>query len=130
MRYLLSFSLCFFTIFAMDNTDVWPKPVEFSYGDQIVYLPATQFSFTTYDASKDNAPVEVDTLTKAYSRYNDIIYDGHYHTQQTSSSLPHFSASVDVFVDDLDESYPQLDTNESYSVNIPSEDNGSESKTR
>lgn len=124
MRYLLSFSLCFFTIFAMDNTDIWPKPVEFSYGDQIVYLPAKQFSFTTYDASKDNAPVEVDTLTKAYSRYNDIIYDGHYHTQQTSSSLPHFSASVDVFVDDLDESYPQLDTNESYSVNIPSEDNG------
>ena len=128
--FLFIFLLIFFCFeekaCASTSANIWPMPVELSTGANTLYLPTTQFNFTTFDASNEKKQVDIDTLNQAYVRYNEIIFNAHYHTEEDdnpASSL-HFSASVEVFVDNVSEEYPQIDTDESYSLNIPSEDNG------
>lgn len=65
----------------------------------------SQFDFQTLATTSVPA-----TLSQAYARYNELIF--------THTTAPEQSTVVTVQVDDLSEDYPQLETDESYSLDI------------
>jgi hexosaminidase len=91
---LLSYSYCL-------------QPSQFTFGSSTTAV--TKFAF--------DSP-RLKTLTKAFDRYNDLIFT---HKTSSSSELStnHTSTVVSVSVTNLSEDYPQIDTDESYTLKVP-----------
>ena len=105
MRFLISTLVCLAPATAVP---FWPLPSSHSQGSSVVaVVPGVDFF------PKDSC----DTLTQAYRRYSDLTFP---HPAGTVSSEGAVT-SLDVMVDDDDESYPQLGTDESYSLTVPAE---------
>jgi hexosaminidase len=114
---LLALSDAFELNLSEPATSVWPMPSSLSMGDLAVYLPSSGFFFQTID-EKSGTEVDSPTLELAYERYNKLIFS-EYYSNQTSVS-PTLSPKIDVLVSDTSEIYPQLETDESYELTIPS----------
>lgn len=96
-------------------TGIWPKPNSVQNGD--LSTAVKSFQFISEDCS-------VSTLTKAYERYNNLIFE-----HSTKGNSPEAINNVLVSVKDCSEDYPQLNTDESYTLDIPaSVGNGTELK--
>jgi len=100
------------------ESSVWPKPAVFSKGASVV--PVATFEFKTLGLSESDSTVPI-TLSAAYSRYNSMIFN---HKSKTGDDNIARVAKVNVAVDDYSEAYPQLETDESYTLDIPAESTG------
>jgi len=103
-------------IVAADYTQptVWPQPKSFSKGN--FKSRALPFKFTTKTTDKD-----VKTLTDAYKRTNDLIFTHKldHDAGLVEGKFQKFLTTVEVTVADPSEEYPQMDTDESYTLIIP-----------
>lgn len=117
---LLALSDAFEVNLSEPATSVWPMPSSLSMGDLTIYLPPSGFFFQTID-EKSGTEVDSYTLELAYERYNKLMFS-EYYSNQTSVS-PTLSPKIDVLVSDTSESYPQLETDESYELTVPSSAN-------
>ena len=84
---------------------IWPQPNVFKYGERSSSV-SSSLSFKTVNG-------DVTTLEKAYQRYSNNMFK---HSVNTDSNAN--IKEVLVHVTDNDESYPQLDTDESYELII------------
>jgi hexosaminidase len=82
---------------------VWPMPQNFTNGTNYVTV-SSQLKFTSTKTSA--------TLTSAFERYQSMIFA---HASDTSDSA---MVGIDVDVTAVDESHPQIDTDESYTLTI------------
>ena len=96
------------------ESSIWPKPSVFTKGDKVVQV--SSFNFKTLGI---NSAIPK-TLSEAYSRYNSLIFN---HKAKEGDSISRI-ATVNVAVDDYSETYPQLETDESYTLDIPSDATG------
>ena len=110
-----------YEVFPDPATSVWPMPSSMTAGSNVVYMPYDGFFFQTVDR-KSGGEVQSYTLQQAYERYNNLIFAEHYSNETLVG--PALSAKVTVIVDDTSEAYPQLETDESYEIYIPSSSNG------
>jgi hexosaminidase len=98
---------------------LWPEPQSISSGSAVVVLDPT-FNFFVEDSTSDTV-----TLRYAFLRYKSITFP---HTFSNSSSATSSNCKLTglVFgVTSNDESHPQLDTDESYSLQVPECGSGS-----
>ena len=105
---------------ALIQPSIWPMPKTVTY-EEGSYSISNKISYEVYTNDNTNT-IEIPTLTKAFTRYHDLIFQ---HTIRTSDvdttttkkkqcSFDH----VSVKVQDASEVYPQLDTDESYSIDF------------
>lgn len=93
---------------------IWPEPKQSSFGAARVELAPSKFVFRLASGSSP-------TLDTAFKRYQGLLFP---HTLSSSAgSKGNQSAAVqigalDVIVEAIDESHPQLDTDESYKLSI------------
>lgn len=88
---------------------VWPLPAQITNGSDTLAI-ASSFKFIHTGASP--SPI----LDAAFERYSALIFS--HATGSISSSAPRAISSLIVSVASLDESHPQLGTDESYTLNI------------
>jgi len=91
------------------------QPASFEIGENITIV--SKFTFSTSHAADSGAIKTPATLTSSYHRYNKLIFD-HDHTRPSQSK-----SKVVVTVNDLSEGYPDLETDESYSLVVGFGDN-------
>jgi hypothetical protein len=111
---------CFLLIFSasVEATTVWPLPADMKLtpGKHISVLPSPGFFSLAFNQT--SAKIDVPkTLAAAFDRYLDLTFP-HVVTKATvGDGDPRFAVtSMQVKVADLDESHPQLSTDESYDV--------------
>jgi hexosaminidase len=94
-----------------DGPMVWPLPSRFTMGKTTMSLmPKDGFFSVSGGTSK--------LLNAAFKRYDSLAFP--HAVDGASSKLPHAKLTgLQLEVDDLDESHPQLDTDESYSLTVP-----------
>ena len=95
---------------------VWPMPSEMSIGGVSIFVSKGLVINT-------NNGVRIETLESAYERYRGLIFN-HVFSDENVSPL---ASGMTVTVKDISEEYPQLDTDESYHLDIS--DNGTISMT-
>ena len=86
---------------------VWPMPAETSFGKSSVFV-SKSLIFSTNDGA------DVKTLNDAYARYHELVFT---HEFSAESGSP-MASNVVVTVKDISEEYPQLDSDESYSLTV------------
>lgn len=89
-----------------DFPPIWPMPKTYTNGTTKVTI-SSAFNFTS--------STTVATLSTAFSRYTELIFL--HETQAVGATL----SGLDVSCDSYDESHPQLETDESYTITIPSD---------
>ena len=90
---------------------IWPHPSEFKYGNTIrIVSSSLHFIATDGTINHDGS----NTLNQAFQRYHNIIFK-HNNNDHNDNNVIN---KVIVNVDSLVEFYPQLDTDESYTLNI------------
>jgi hypothetical protein len=89
------------------SPSIWPMPMKFSYGN-ISYPISSSVQFQLTDAS-----IPISTLTNAFLRYQQLIF-----VEIAEEQNQEMIQLITVHVDNLSEEYPQLDTDESYSLSI------------
>jgi hexosaminidase len=100
-------------LFGVSQATLWPKPQTFTNGSTSAYVVPNPGSFFVMKNTQES-----DTLTQAFDRYDQLTFP--HPATDTDDSSP--ITSLIVSVDDIDEvTYPQLDTDESYTLNIPAE---------
>lgn len=88
---------------------IWPLPKKYSNGTSSASVSKT-FKFSSGKATS--------TLTNAFTRYTKLIFVHDIKkSAMTGTELP----GLDVSCDSYDESHPQLETDESYTLTIPSD---------
>jgi hypothetical protein len=96
--------------FGADNfivSSIWPMPVEMSLGQSTIYV-SQNVKFIT------NNDLDVKTLNDAYERYKSIMFT---HAYAGGKDTP-LASEVMITVKDTSEAYPQLETDESYTLDI------------
>lgn len=100
-------------VYVSSSSSIWPLPNEFTSGDKDVTISPHLFVKSC----------KCKTLQYNFNRYHELIF-----THTTSNSNGNSSSSsydkdtINVIVDDLSEAYPQLDTDESYTITISADD--------
>jgi hexosaminidase len=96
---------------------IWPLPNVFevtSQGTTRNIAPLLKYS----TLNSENKEIEINTLTRLYSRYNNLIFSrATDHNGRNKDAI----YSVKVVVVDTSEDYPKFDTDESYSIAIDTE---------
>lgn len=96
-----------------DFPTIWPIPQTFKNGTATVQLSSEkQFSFVLTTGTSE-------ILQEAFERYHDLTFP--HVAGNSDNSNATLLSSLKVTVDNLDESYPQLETDESYTLQIPSD---------
>jgi hexosaminidase len=111
------FAFSFETASTESSSLIWPMPSSLDMGQTLIYMPSVGFTFETYD-EKSGKEIQSATLTQAYDRYNKLIFSEHY--SNSSAISPVLTSTLVVVVEDTSEAYPQLETDESYELKIPS----------
>lgn len=94
---------------------IWPQPKIFQYEKKNTLTKVKKFEFST----KDN---NIQTLSDAYKRYNKLIFT-HQVKKDNNKDSKNVINQVEVKVENDSEDYPQLETDESYTLSIPESDN-------
>jgi hypothetical protein len=101
---------------------IWPLPRKWKNGTSMLMLSRANWKFNVVNAT-------VPTLTAAFARFQNVVFahsiDVH---KQTNAALNKQISGLDISVGSIDESHPQLETDESYSLSIPAD--GSNAKVR
>ena len=126
-----------------DFPTIWPIPASYTNGTATVSV-SPKLTFTLSSSSSSDAAPSCPTLTAAFERYQGLTFP---HVTSAADAEQELSnilskdkkgsttgaalSSVTVKVDDLDESHPQLETDETYTLTIPSDGSGAtiEAKT-
>jgi len=90
-------------------SSIWPEPAHFEQGNKLRTIDGTSFVFTSSSG-------DIPTLTQAFDRYNKLLFT---HPVKGASTP---AVKVLVSVKDASEDYPQLDTDESYKLQISDDD--------
>mmetsp|Transcript_14346 Transcript_14346/g.21493 ORF Transcript_14346/g.21493 Transcript_14346/m.21493 type:complete len:534 (+) Transcript_14346:82-1683(+) len=97
------------------SPSIWPAPTHITYGQSTIYI-SSQLHFITQSADDD----DIKTLSKAYDRYTSLIFIHTY--SDIEHTVTPLINKVMVTVYNESEIYPQLNTNESYSLIISTND--------
>jgi hypothetical protein len=109
---LFSFLLCFSSV-GLSSAIVWPLPSSFTNGSQTaLVVPNPGVFFVMASGQESN------TLSQAFSRYDYLTFP---HPAQQSTPDSSSILSLIVNVANIDESVPQLETDESYDLVIPAD---------
>ena len=92
-------------------TSVWPAPLSATNGSGVLTVAPSPSFFSCSGCQSD-------LLSAAFARYHGIAFP---HMADASSRAG--LAQLSIAVDDLDESHPQLETDESYTLSVPSSGN-------
>jgi len=96
---------------------VWPQPTAASYGvESVAISPKLAYVLSSGSVRKRRDVAEVPTLDKAFTRYEQLMFPH----SVSEDNIPSSITTVRVDVTSLSEAYPQLDTDESYELSIPS----------
>jgi hexosaminidase len=90
---------------------IWPQPMKFSYGN--ISLPIS--SSVQFQLLSDNVPITIPTLTNAFLRYQQLMF---IELAEENKDKNKFIETITVSVENISEEYPQLETDESYSLSI------------
>lgn len=117
MKFFNIFSICSVVILSTLVTgellvpSIWPQPKIYTQGTGSLHVQPLRFTTTNGDIS---------TLTEAYERYHKIMFP---HAIDDSKKPSIVGAhTVKVTVKDISEGYPQIDTDESYVLDIQTRD--------
>jgi hexosaminidase len=94
---------------------IWPQPSTFTTGDKRVRIADS----STLNFNIEPKGSDIKTLSEAFLRYEKLIFS-HAAVSTNNDKYPTISTII-VNVDSISEDYPQMDTDESYSLDIPSE---------
>jgi hypothetical protein len=116
MRFVLFLPILWsFTSGSLITPSIWPLPQSFLFQNSSLPL-SSKFQSQIVD-STSHETVTISTLTNALERYQKIIF-AEMSDEAKEQSAPNLIQVVQIFVDDISEDYPQLTTDESYTVTI------------
>lgn len=94
---------------AVNFPPIWPLPAKYTNGTATISI-SSSFKF--------NLDKKVQTLTNGVARYANLIFQ---HDTKKAQAVESVLLGLDVTCDSYDESHPQLETDESYTLTIPSD---------
>lgn len=98
----------------MEATTLWPAPQSASSGPSTLIVSPSQSSF--FGMKGGVAPCN--TLAQAFARYESLTFP---HPASAVLGSDSILKGIIVVVDNLDESHPQLGTDESYTLTVPAD---------
>mmetsp|Transcript_19673 Transcript_19673/g.23397 ORF Transcript_19673/g.23397 Transcript_19673/m.23397 type:complete len:542 (+) Transcript_19673:41-1666(+) len=110
-------SFLFFTLFGVSHATIWPKPSSFetTSSSTTSYVVPNPGSFFIMSDSQES-----DILSKAFNRYDQLTFPHPSSDMNDDISSDLQITNLVVTIDVIDDiTYPQLDTDESYTLKIP-----------
>lgn len=92
---------------------IWPLPSSFQYGNNTIPI-SSNLEYRIVSSSQ--TPLTVPTLDRAIKRYESLIFIESSNNNPSDPSL--MINQMEIILDDSSEEYPQLDTDESYTLVI------------
>lgn len=93
---------------------IWPLPSSFLIGNTTIPISST-FQYRLLSSSHD--PVTIPTLDHAMERYRSLIFI-EFSDNNPSNDSSMIINEIDIIIENPSEEYPQLDTDESYTLTI------------